>query len=301
MSHALSKAGIAMALAGAFFYGFNISFAALCAQAGISGPVIAAYRIATMLLFAGAAHLILRTPFDVPKEERKGILTIGLTSIGIGVGYISSVSFIPITVAAVIFYTFPILIVIATPFVDDRRLTPSMMFVTALAFMGVVMVVGPAMDALDWRGIALAFIASVSAAIQFFAGTRCKKTSTQSKIFAVQAIALPCTIVIASLAGGMKPPSILLNAPVAVVLTIGGFMLGFLFQILALNRVPASAAGLAFCAEPVIASISSALILGERLGPIQYVGGALVISAITLNILFENRRSSAIATVMPEG
>ena len=78
-------------------------------------------------------------------------------------------------------------------------------------------------------------------------------------------------------------------------------MLGFLFQILALNRVPASAAGLAFCAEPVIASISSALILGERLGPIQYVGGALVISAIALNILFENRRSSAMATVMPEG
>lgn len=301
MSHPLSAAGVAMALAGAFFYGFNISFAALAAQFGVSGPVLVSYRIMMMLALAVAVHLLLRTPFTVPKGERGGVVLIGLSSIGVGVGYLSAVAFIPVTVAAVIFYTFPILIVIATPFVDKRPLTPAMMFVTLLAFAGVVMVVGPAMDALDWRGIVLAFVASVSAAIQFFAGTRCRKTPLQSKILGVQIVALPFTLVIAMLAGGMKPPSIMMNAPWAVGLTIGGFMFGFLFQMLALNRIPASAAGLAFCAEPVVAAISSALVLGERLGPLQYAGGALVISAIVLNVVFENRRSTAIATVMPEG
>jgi drug/metabolite transporter (DMT)-like permease len=301
MTSTLSTAGIVMALAGAFFYGFNISFAALAAQAGVSGPVLVAYRIMMMLAMAVAAHALLRTRFHIPPKERTGVALIGLTSIGVGVGYLSAVAFIPVTVAAVIVYTFPILIVIATPFVDGRRLTPTMIFVTILAFIGVVMVVGPAMDALDWRGIVLAFIASVSAAIQFFAGTRCKTTSLQSKILGVQIIALPFTLVIAVFAGGMEPPSIMLNAPWAVGLTIAGFMLGFFFQMLALNRIPASAAGLAFCAEPVVAAISSALLLDERLGPLQYAGGALVIAAIVLNVVFENRRSEAIATVMPEG
>jgi drug/metabolite transporter (DMT)-like permease len=300
MTRSLSAAGVGMALAGAFFYGFNISFAALASQAGVSGPVLVSYRIVTMMVLAIAAHAMLRTAFHIPKSDRVGVLLIGLTSIGVGVGYLSAVAFIPVTVAAVIFYTFPILIVIATPFIDKRPLTPTMMFVTVLAFIGVVMVVGPAMDALDWRGIALAFVASISAAIQFFAGTRCKSTSLQSKILGVQIVALPFTLAIAMIAGGMKPPSILLNAPMAVALTIGGFMLGFLFQMLALNRIPASAAGLAFCAEPVVAAATSVLVLDERLGPIGYAGGALVIAAIMLNVIFENRRSTAITKIIPE-
>ena len=300
MRHSLSVAGVAMALGGAFFYGFNISFAALAAQDGVSGPVLVAYRIVTMMVLAIAAHALLRTAFHIPQGDRAGIILIGLTSIGVGVGYLSAVAFIPVTVAAVIFYTFPILIVIATPFIDKRPLTPTMLFVTILAFTGVVMVVGPAIDALDWRGIVLAFVASISAAIQFFAGTRCRNTSLQSKILGVQIVALPFTLMIAMVAGGMKPPSVLLNSPLAVGLTIGGFMLGFLFQMLALNRIPASAAGLAFCAEPVVAAITSVLVLNERLGPLQYAGGALVIAAIMLNVVFENRRATAITKIVPE-
>lgn len=300
MKRALSAAGVGMALAGAFFYGFNISFAALAAQAGVSGPVLVSYRIMTMLALAIGAHLMLRTAFHIPKNDRAGVVLIGLTSIGVGVGYLSAVAFIPVTVAAVIFYTFPILIVVSTPFIDKRPLTPAMALVTIMAFIGVVMVVGPAMDALDWRGIALAFVASLSAAIQFFAGTRCRSTALHSKILGAQIVALPFTLVIAMVAGGMKPPSILMNAPVATGLTIGGFMLGFLFQMLALNRIPASAAGLAFCAEPVVAAVTSVFVLGERLGAIEYAGGALVISAIMLNVIFENRRAYAITKIVPE-
>jgi len=150
MTHQLSAAGVAMALAGAFCYGFNISFASLSAQFGVSGPVLVSYRMITMLALAALALVILRTRFVVPQSERGGIILIGLTSVGVGVGYLSAVAFIPVTVAAVIFYTFPILIVIATPFIDRRPLTPAMLFVTLLAFAGVVLVVGPALDALDW-------------------------------------------------------------------------------------------------------------------------------------------------------
>jgi len=66
---------------------------------------------------------------------------------------------------------------------------------------------------------------------------------------------------------------------------------------MALARITASAAGLAFCLEPVVAALTAALVLGERMDPVQYVGGALVIAAIIGNVLVERRRE--IAAVEP--
>jgi drug/metabolite transporter (DMT)-like permease len=57
-----------------------------------------------------------------------------------------------------------------------------------------------------------------------------------------------------------------------------------------LTRISAVVAGLTFCLEPVVAAITSAIVLDERLGVTQYAGGALVIGAIMLNVWLESRR-----------
>jgi len=72
--------------------------------------------------------------------------------------------------------------------------------------------------------------------------------------------------------------------------TIGGYLIGFLLQVLALMRVAPGNAGLAFCAEPVFAVAVAALMLGERLGALQYAGGALVVAAIMANVILEQKR-----------
>jgi drug/metabolite transporter (DMT)-like permease len=59
---------------------------------------------------------------------------------------------------------------------------------------------------------------------------------------------------------------------------------------MALARTTAAAAGLVYCAEPVVAALSSTFILAEPLSAIQLVGGALVMVAIVLNVLRESRR-----------
>jgi len=81
-------------------------------------------------------------------------------------------------------------------------------------------------------------------------------------------------------------------ALVPIWLTIGGFVFGFGFQILALTRISASVAGLAFCLEPVVAAITSALVLGERLAPIQYLGGMIVIAAIIATVFVERGKAA---------
>ena len=284
-----SGRGIGFALAGAFFYGFNITFAKISAELGVQGPMIVAERVLVMIAIGLILALVTRSSLHVVRGERVPMALLGLGSMGVSIGYLSSVAFIPITVAAVIFYTFPILIVIASPFIDKKKLTPAMLGIVALAFVGVVLVLGMASGDLDLRGVALAALASVSAAMQFFAGTRCHKSSNAAKIVVTQAIVLPGAIASVFATGGVFSMETQILAAVPIWLTIGGFVLGFVFQILALARISATVAGLLFCLEPVVAAITSALVLDERLLPVQYFGGFLVIAAIALTMVVERR------------
>jgi len=287
-----SGAGLAFALIGAFFYGFNITFAKIAAELGVGGPMIVAERVLVMIAIGLIVGRLTRASFFVPRNERIPLFALGLGSTGVSICYLSSVAFIPITIAAVIFYTFPILIVVLSPFIDRKPLTLAMMAIVVAAFIGVVLVLGTTDSDLDPRGLLLAAGASISAAIQFFAGTRCRQTGTAAKVVFSQVIVLPSTLVTVYFTGAMLTADSQMIALVPIWLTIGGFVFGFGFQILALTRISASVAGLAFCLEPVVAAITSALVLGERLAPIQYLGGMIVIAAIIATVFVERGKAA---------
>jgi drug/metabolite transporter (DMT)-like permease len=125
--------------------------------------------------------------------------------------------------------------------------------------------------------------------MQFFAGTRCRVTPSAAKIVLTQAIVLPGALASVWATGGVFTIETQITAAVPIWLTIGGFVLGFVFQILALARISATVAGLVFCLEPVVAAMTSAIVLGERLQAIQYFGGFLVIVAIALTMVAERQ------------
>lgn len=285
-----SGAGLAFALVGAFFYGFNITFAKIAAELGVGGPMIVAERVLVMIAIGLVIGRLTRASFSVPRNERMPLFGLGLGSTGVSICYISSVAFIPITIAAVIFYTFPILIVVLSPFIDRKPLTLAMMAIALAAFIGVVLVLGTTDAGLDPRGLLLAAGASISAAIQFFAGTRCRQTGTAAKLVISQVIVLPSALLTVYFTGAIFTVDSQMIAFVPVWLTIGGFVFGFGFQILALARISASVAGLAFCLEPVVAALTSAIVLGERLASIQYLGGMIVIAAIIATVFVERSK-----------
>jgi drug/metabolite transporter (DMT)-like permease len=221
---------------------------------------------------------------------------LGLATTLIGVCYLSAVAFIPVAVAVVVFYTYPVVIVLASPLIEGTRLTPTLLGVVALALTGVVLVVGPAVSDLDWRGLALALLASLATATQFFAAARSPRTGVYAKVFWIHVLVLPSAALIGFAAGHLAPPSNMLLAPYAVAMTIGGYVFGFVLQFMALVRIPAVAAGIIFCAEPVVAALSSTVILGEPLSPLQWAGGALVLTAIVANVVLAERRAPAPAS-----
>ncbi|GGK40967.1 DMT family transporter [Salinarimonas ramus] len=292
-SPAPSLLGAALALGSATSYGSNIVIARLAADAGISGVAFVFWRTALVVVGLVALAAWLRWTIRVPRERFGLMIVLVLSSIGVAVSYISAIVFVPVTVAAVIFYTFPVLIVLASPFVEKRRLTAPLVCVAITAFVGVACVVGPAFAGIDWRGVALAGAASIAAATQFFAGSAGRDLPLATKIFWINTATLPASLGIALAFGIMAGPADLLAAPIVVVLGTVTFIAAFTLQFLALARASAVVTGLSFCIEPVVAAFGAALVVGERLDALQIAGVALVVAAIAGNVLIERGRAAA--------
>jgi drug/metabolite transporter (DMT)-like permease len=219
------------------------------------------------------------------------MIVLGISTAFVGLCYVSAVAFIPVTVAAVLFYTYPTLIVLASPLVEGTRLTLRLLGIVTLALVGILLVVGPAFGNLDWRGLALALGAAAATATQFFAAARCRGTSVEAKVLWVHLIVLPTALLVGAATGQLASPAVLALSPVAVAVTVGGYVVGFLFQLVALSRITATAAGIAYCIEPVVSSATATIVVGETVGATQALGGALVLAAIVANIVSERPRA----------
>jgi drug/metabolite transporter (DMT)-like permease len=287
MSPSTTSPGLLLALGSAGLYGLNIVYAGAASLGGVPGSALVVYRVLLMLLLVMGVALSMRRSLRVAPDERGSLVVLGIATALVGLCYLSSVAIIPVTVASVVFYAYPSLIVLAAPLVEGTRLTPRLLAVVGAALSGIILVVGPVFTGLDWRGLALAMGAAAATAAQFFAASRCRKTTTVAKVFWVHVIVLPTALVIGAVTDQLASPAALALAPFAVAMTIGGYVVGFLFQIAALVRLSAAAAGIAYCVEPVVSALASTVVLGETLGPVQIFGGALVLAAIVANILFE--------------
>ena len=286
-------AGLLMATMGAISFGINIVFAQMSANAGIHGSVILFYRVFLMLPLALIALWFSATPQRIDPSERGAIILMGLTSSAVSLCYIMSVAYIPVTVAAVLFYTFPIVIVLTQPIIDKTPFHPFLLWIALMAFAGILMVLSPNGQTLDPIGLALAGGASLAATVQFFAGSRSPRSSTLPKLIILQILMLPAATITMLISVGLPSLDIFLRAPWAAGLTIAGYGVGFVLQLLALNRISPAVAGLVFCLEPVVASLSANLILDENLTLYQYGGGAVVLAAILVNIIHEHHRMKA--------
>jgi drug/metabolite transporter (DMT)-like permease len=80
-------------------------------------------------------------------------------------------------------------------------------------------------------------------------------------------------------------------------LAFGGLVsvgLGFTFQVVGQRYTPASHAAVILSSEGVFAAVAGALMLGERLGPVELAGAATILSAI-LVVQLVPRRGEAVA------
>jgi drug/metabolite transporter (DMT)-like permease len=136
--------------------------------------------------------------------------------------------------------------------------------------------------ALTIAGVAVCAVYTV-AARRWLPGAR---DSTLGVVAGQQAYALALAVIVvvgfAATGASMVPPTI---SPVGLAAALGSGLLyyafAYLFYISALRSLRASVAASSFYLIPVI-GVGLATLTGERLEPLQWVGGALVVGAVAL-------------------
>ena len=276
--------GTTFAIAGAASYGINIVAARLTAQAGVTGPDMIVYRALVFLPLILAIVIATRRRLALTAQERPAVFRFAFFAGGTALAYMSSLKFLPVPMAVTIFYTYPLLVILLSPYTDGVRLSARRWAVALTAFAGVLLAVGPHINTLDPRGVALAFLGALSCAGMFVTGARLT-TDGFVTFFWTQTIALPLALAFAWLTGGLSEPAVIRAAGWPFVITAVGFFLGLLFQILAAPRISAASAGLLFLFEPVVGIVAASLVLGEHLGPIQILGLLMIIGALVYDML----------------
>jgi drug/metabolite transporter (DMT)-like permease len=208
------------------------------------------------------------------------------------------------TVSVLLWALEPVMILLLAGIVLGERITPATVGLSVLAVGGILLVVyDPVSIGAEAGGVALT-LAGIACCAAYSVITRhliphAKETS--QVVLAQQAFglafALVLTLAVALLGGRPVPTSVSpLGAASAVLSGILYYGGAYWLYLGALRRVPASIAGASFYLIPIVGVTAGALLLGERLGPTQWLGAAVVLSAV-LGILL--RSTPAIASGVP--
>lgn len=290
--------GIACALAAAALYGVIPNFARGGLENGVPPVESILFRTAVITLTCAILAVGQGHSFRLPRESAGSFLVQAFSTLLVSLGYIASVQFIPVGLAVIIFYLFPVFILLASPLAERQGPGPFRIAVALYCLLGLAIAVGPDFEKLDPRGIALATLGASGAALQAFSGRMISRHVAPAVFgFHAHMAILPVVLVVALFTGG----GALQSLPGGQANAIGmSFMLGlgivyaiaYLMHMVSLRFAPASMVAPYFNLEPVVTMVIAAVMLGERLQARQYAGGAMVLLALVAVSLHSPRKAA---------
>jgi drug/metabolite transporter (DMT)-like permease len=271
----LSAAGFgAMAVFGKLAYAEGVSVETLLLiRFGIAGAV---------LLVIASARGALR------QLSRRMVLTgLGMGAVGYAAQsglYFAALTRIDASLVVLILYIYPVLVMVAAIALRRERASVRRMWALGTALAGISLVLlGAGTGQLDAVGALLALGAALAYTVYILVGDR-----VTANVPPLGLATLVCTGAFGTfLLTGAVRGTIDLNVPaagwgwlvaIALVSTAGAILLFFA----GLARVGPSRAAILSIVEPVVTVVSAAAVVGETLTTIQWVGAALVLSAVLI-------------------
>ena len=274
--------GLILAAVASSSFGIVITLTRVAYNGGVSPGAAMEIRYLVAIAVMSAILLARGRSLRPPRALYGPLFRVALTNIGVTFGYMTSILFIPVSLATVVFYTYPLMVIAIAPMVHGQRLGWRHFGAFGLAFAGLALALGPSIEALDWRGVALALFAAVSAATVFMISPKVVHSYHALGVTLYSNLIGACIIpLFLPILGGLVLPetsSGWLGLSGLCVLYVGAILSMFA----ALHAAGAVPTSLIFNLEPVVAIVAAAILLGERLMPVQMGGVALVIGALML-------------------
>jgi drug/metabolite transporter (DMT)-like permease len=220
----------------------------------------------------------------LPRRDLALALALGACGYALQAGcYFAALTRIDASLLALLLYTFPAIVTVAAIVIGRERATRRRIAALAIASSGLVLVLASARpDAIDPLGAALALAAACvySTYILVSDGVAGRVSPPVLSALVCSGAAVSLGIGTALL-GELRPGDVTLEgwgwlACLSIVSTVGAVSMFFA----GLRRVGPTAASILSTLEPVVTVLLAYLVFAERLGAVQVLGGALVLSAV---------------------
>ena len=228
----------------------------------------------------------------LPRRESIASLSLGILSAGQSFAYYKAFEYIPVSLAALLVYTYPPMVAVATRVMSREALTPVTIGALAAAFLGIALVLQVSFETLHPVGIACGMVAAIGMAVTTLISSRILVRADSRRMtlhIAISAFAIYLGAALAT--GGVAWP----HGPAGWALLA---LLPLIYLVAALGwytclpMLGPMRASLMSNAEPVFTVAFAAVLLGEFLSPLQMAGAALIVGAIFAIQLFRRRPST---------
>jgi drug/metabolite transporter (DMT)-like permease len=273
--------GTILALTAAVAFALTNASASLAFQGGSNPITLAAVRFVLPALVLMAWLIAQGRSIWLPKRD--GWIAVGLGALTAGYSWalLSAIGAIPLALAILIFYLFPLVATMILGLFGWESLGWKTIAAIVVAFIGLLLALDPSVAQINLEGVLLGFAAAVGLGIV---------VAVSSRVFR----------------GGDSRPVTLYMATVSAILLIGlcaqqgemalpstpkgwmGFVAAMLFYAFALiaffiavSMIGPARSSLLSYAEPVVSAVLGVVVLGEALTLIQIGGIILMVGALT--------------------
>jgi drug/metabolite transporter (DMT)-like permease len=288
------RQGIALCVVSAIGFGAMAIFAKVAYRAGfdVSALLLVRFLVAAAVLWAVVA---VRRPAFPPRRMVVSALALGAFGYALQASaYFLALERIDASLASLLLYAYPALVVLVALALGRERATRRRVIALVLASAGTVLVlVGGGIGGLDGVGVALALSSAVGyTAYVLFADQLVRGTDPVLLTALVMTAASVVVGMWIAAQGGPQLDGIAASGWLSVgAVAIFSTVIPVLAFLLGLQRVGPATASIVSTVEPVVTVAGAMVVFGERLGPVQVLGGVAVLSAVVLVNLRRRVRS----------
>jgi len=270
------------ALAGAAGIGFAAnSTAAKIAYGGGTNPLtFLTLRSTVAALLVLAIIVVSRGSLHLPLRRRIAALAIGALLGVYSYGLLSAIQFIPVALAVLIFYTFPLLTSIYAWVSGQERPTVRSVGALLMAFFGLALALDLQGGQLNPLGVGLAAMAAIGITVVVILNSRVVGDGDSRPVtFHMMLSAAIIFAVVTGIVDGYALPETTI-AWAAFLLGPSFYSIAIVTVFIAISLAGPSRAAMSMNLEPVASMTFGFLILGQTLSALQLFGAALVILAV---------------------
>lgn len=281
--------GIGATLAAALALSLNNVTVPLVYTHGSNPPSVVMLRYVLLIVVLAGLLPALRRPVRLPARQYAHAAGAGGMSALGSVGLLGAFAFIPVSLAILIVYAYPILTAVIDSLVSRRRPSPIQLGCLFVAFVGIGIALEIDQLAFDGRGIALAVMGAIAFAASFVwngHGLKGVDAMTSALHMSLAGLALLAVVVLGS--GGLALP---VDQPgwLWLLLVSSCFSLAFVGMFHGVQSIGAPTAAMLMNLEPVFTIALAVGLLGEPLTPMRMLGAALVLAAVTASQIAGDR------------